>query len=159
MTTYAKANDVEFDTPFTIHADGTIADEPSLYAPEVSCMDQARRDAARAAAQNGAWRSNAYIDVDVDSDWTPLTGFSGQDRYRGAIMHPSEYIGGGLERHLLETPGTYVVVEVREEDGSFPEGDPVGWAILRRDEEHPQDCLYCKVGEPMAHTYEPPSES
>ena len=129
---FDKANDVDFDLPFTIHPDGRITSHPSLYAPDVSLMGEDSREAERAKAQTGGWRSNAYVDVDVDdSAWTPLTGHSGQDRYRGAVMHPSEYIGGGLEDHLLAHPGTYVVVEVRDEDGCFPEGDPIGWALLR----------------------------
>lgn len=134
-TTYAKANDVDFDVPFVVHPDGRITMHPDLYAPDVSMLDEDTREAERAKAQTGAWRSNAYIDLDVDDrEWTPLAGFSGQDRYRGACMHPSEYLGGGLEDYVLAHPGTYVVVEVRDEAGCFPDSDPIGWAILRHDE-------------------------
>ncbi len=76
----------EFDSPFRVHADGTITDVHYEYAPSLQ-------------------------DDRLDSDrWELLNGYSGQDRYSGPIMHNSEYIGGQLERDILETPGVYVVV-------------------------------------------------
>lgn len=118
-------NRVDFDHVFAIDLDdAAVVDGPTgLYAPEVSLV-----------AGEGA-------DVTVDGaggDWQCLTGMTGQDRYHGAGMHPSEYIGAGIARELHERTATaaedgkrvyFAVVEVRDEDGDFPEGDPIGWAI------------------------------
>ena len=64
----------------------------------------------------------AYFDLNVAPDgtdefemsagWELLQGFTGQYGYNGPVMHSSEYVGGGLERHILETPGYYVVLIV-----------------------------------------------
>jgi hypothetical protein len=66
--------------------------------------------------------SGSYFDLAVDEDgtdifemsagWTLLSGFTGQDGYNGPVMHAPEYVGGGLERHIRETPGYYVVLIV-----------------------------------------------
>lgn len=93
--------------------------------------------------------SGSYFDLAVDEDgtdifemsagWTLLRGFTGQDSYNGPVMHASEYVGGGLERYIRETPGYYVVLEVSgrcdydgttictEESGC--DCEPAGWAI------------------------------
>jgi hypothetical protein len=50
-------------------------------------------------------------DDELDSDrWELLDGYSGQYGYSGPVMHPSEFIGGGMARDILATPGTYVAV-------------------------------------------------
>lgn len=97
---------------------------------------------------------NIYADLNVTKDgtdefelsegWTLLTGFTGQHGYNGPVMHPSEFVGGGLERHIRETPGYYVVLIVEgrcDYDGSTecdPEVgcscEPAGWAIAYREE-------------------------
>ena len=73
-------------------------------------------------------------------NWVPLKGFSGQYGYNGPVMHPSEYIGGGLEDYLLENAGIYVViaVNVTEELEShlgepYLETESIGWMILEFD--------------------------
>ena len=48
----------------------------------------------------------------MDEPWELLSGLSGQYGYSGPHMHASEYIGGGLARHILETAGFYVVTVV-----------------------------------------------
>jgi hypothetical protein len=106
---------MDFDHVIELHDDSTISDVDGLYAPDV-LIDH-----------------GDDADVTIEGEgWTALSGHTGQYGYNGAVMHVSEFIGGGLASYLLETPGVYVVVEVREEDGSLPDGDPVGWAILRR---------------------------
>jgi hypothetical protein len=78
---------MEFDHPITVHEDGTVTDGPAnLYAP------------------------NLYDDELDSSEWELLNGYSGQQSYAGPIMHPSEFIGGGMARDILATPGTYVAV-------------------------------------------------
>ena len=103
---------VEFDSPFRVNSDGTITTPlPGVYGPEGT-------------------------DVDGQSDdptWSPVNGWSGQYRYAGPVMHPSEYLGGRMARWVLDTPGVYVLTEARDEDGEFPDGDPVGWVLLTLD--------------------------
>lgn len=89
---YAALSDLmEFDHPITVHADGRITDGPAgVYAPDLLDVIDA---------------------ADFQSDtWELMSGYSGQDRYAGPIMHDSEFIGGGLARDILTTPGTYVAV-------------------------------------------------
>lgn len=87
MTYYRKINDVEFDAVFTILSGGTITDGPAgIDAPE---------------SHDGELMGDG---------WEYVNGYSGQYGYRGPIMHSSEYIGGGMERDMLSTPGIYAVV-------------------------------------------------
>lgn len=68
---------------------------------------------------------------DVYPGWSALAGFTGQYGYNGPVMHPSEYIGGGLERYIRENAGYYVAVVV---DGLYDdeagESESIGWAVL-----------------------------
>ena len=92
--------------------------------------------------------------VDGEEDWqydpaalggwsTFSDGASGQYGYDGPILHPSEFLGGGLAKKVLTTPGTYVLVDVsyQEEEEFDDEGyvildyDPSGWVVLKKDEE------------------------
>lgn len=110
-----KANDVDFNVPFEVTAEREVrlANRPGLYVPEVSNDDTA--------------------DITIHgTGWTALTGFTGQMGYRGAVMHSSEYIGGGLEEYILSNPGIYAVTEVMDDDLEQPE-PPIGWVVLRRD--------------------------
>ena len=104
---------VEFDTPFIVRPGGTIEPAPAVYAPSVFHDDE--------------------TDVTVDGpDWRPLRGYTGQYGYSGAVMHPSEYLGGRLAADILAEPGVYVVVAVEvmpDDDDDSPE--PAGWAVLR----------------------------
>jgi hypothetical protein len=91
---------MEFDHIIRVNADGTITEDLDM-----STMDR-----------------GSYFDLAVDQDgtdifdmsagWTLLSGFTGQYGYNGPVMHASEYVGGGLERHIRETPGYYVVLIV-----------------------------------------------
>ncbi len=62
--------------------------------------------------------------------WELLDGFSGQFRYAGPIMHPSEYIGGRIEEAILEHEGLYCAVVC--EDIDDPD-NPAGWAVAYRE--------------------------
>lgn len=102
---------VEFNCPFRVHANGTVTPDHTFLAPE------------------------SVYDEKVEGPWELLTGYSGQDSYSGPIMHPSEYIGGGLERDILATPGVYVVLAAYSspEEGEEEEEEmPDGWAVARR---------------------------
>lgn len=67
--------------------------------------------------------------------WEVLTGHTGQQGYTGAVMHPSELWSRCHVEDLLrlaDHPGhalLFTCVEVRDEDGSLPDGDPIGWAV------------------------------
>lgn len=81
-------NDVmSFDHVIHVDEDGTITEPTGIYAPEL---------------YDG--------ELESGSPWSLLNGYSGQDRYAGPIMHPSEYIGGQMERDILTTPGYYVAI-------------------------------------------------
>ena len=106
-----KLNDImEFDHVIRVNEDGTVSEDiQGIYAPSL-------------------------YDDELDSDkWEFFsTGYTLQDSYSGPIMHNSEFIGGQLERDILETPGVYVVLvsyysEGSTEDGTYAEG----WAVVR----------------------------
>lgn len=111
---------VSFDRPFTITA-GTpnypapnyTDDLPGVYAPDVYTNE----DGTELTAEPDHWEA--------------VTGHSGQDRYSGPIMHPSETLSAGMADRVLREGGTYVVVEVRDEDGTYPDDTPIGWALMR----------------------------
>lgn len=73
-------------------------------------------------------------DIVIDQEgWEALTGFTGQQGYGGAVMHPSERIGVHIARHMSDLsqdePLTFVVCMVESDD---PNEEPVGWCILHR---------------------------
>ncbi len=89
---------MEMDHVVQVLEDGSVIDRNDLYGPEV------------------------YDDT-VEEPWTLLTGFTGQYGYNGPAMHSSEYVGGGLERHILENPGYYVTLM------DYSEENPTEWYI------------------------------
>lgn len=104
----------EFDHVFTVAEDGTVSDGPDyLYAPTVTHSDE----------------HDIEYEQYVGRTWAPLTGYTGQWGYSGAVMHASETLSGGLARDILTEPGTYVTVVVESDD---PDGEEAaGWAVLR----------------------------
>lgn len=129
----AKAIDaVDFDRVFVM--DGSTlgfrhVSPDNVLAPEVVCDDE--------------------HDILIDgvplarSEWSAITGMTGQHGYAGAVMHPSEYIGRAIASHMSylseDEPMTFVVCEVRDDDGCTP----VGWCVLYRDNVAPDfRCLF-----------------
>jgi hypothetical protein len=117
---------MEFDHVITVSADGTITDSTQDFYGDVS-MELVDAD-------SGRWELRA----ELGDGWELLSGFSGQYGYSGPCMHPSEFIGGGLERHIRETPGHYVAVVVESDCGYTEDGcnaedgcycEPDGWAV------------------------------
>lgn len=91
---YALSRLMDFDHVVRVHADGSVTDaEPGVWAPELSPEG---RDVLTAASEADGWAL--------------LNGYSGQYGYRGPIMHPSEFIGGGMARDILARPGLYVAL-------------------------------------------------
>ena len=134
---------MEFDHVIRVNADGTVSDSPldpyfDLHVVEVT---------------EGTW----VDEFSIPEGWQLLRGFTGQYAYSGPVMHSSEFIGGGMARHILETPGDYVALVVESEDlhhwqvstftgtktcercGLLPlddedmestcQGEPAGWAV------------------------------
>lgn len=66
--------------------------------------------------------------------WYLLRGFSNQYGYAGPLLHPSEFIGGGLERHILAHPGLYVALPVHEllDDSDDDVIESESWVIAHR---------------------------
>lgn len=114
---------MEFDTVVWSDGRGAVWDEVPVYAPEVVGDDD---DELTACAER--------------QGWTLLSGWTGQHGYGGPQMHASEYVGGGLANHILETEGFYVAV-----------------ALLADDDEHAA-CAYCEAGETSEHNPEPPPD-
>lgn len=105
----ARLTDImEFEHVIQVHPDGTITEPTGIYAPQL---------------YDG--------ELESGSPWSLLNGFSGQDRYAGPIMHQSEYIGGGMERFIRESPGIYVALVDYPIDGTEPDG----WAVAFRTEQ------------------------
>lgn len=116
MKTLSDAMD--FDHIIRVTSDGTITEPTSApYAPS------ATHDETHDVLLN-------LTPYRESKTWSLLTGFTGQYGYDGAVMHASEYIGGGLEAYILTHPGLYVAltVEVDPTDDD-PEPFPAGWCI------------------------------
>ncbi|UDL16707.1 hypothetical protein SEA_ATUIN_14 [Arthrobacter phage Atuin] len=118
-------NDVmEFDHVIRVHKDGTVSHRDGKHhAPDLTM--EVDEDGQSIHADDSDIKRDAE-----SSGWELLSGWTGQQGYRGPVMHPSEYIGGRLADHILETPGYYVVTEVRTDDPEDEEG--AGWAIAYR---------------------------
>lgn len=81
-------------------------------------------------------------DIEIMGEgWTALTGKTGQYSYHGAVMHPSEFIGERLAKDIAEMCDdayedgrklAWTVVEVRDDDLQYPDGDPIGWVMVYR---------------------------
>lgn len=106
---------VEFDCPFRVAEDGKVETGPleGVYVPSVYHDDE-----SDVVIDDAAW-------------WAWSAGYTGQWGYSGPVMHASEYLGGRMERDLLDDPGVYVVVVVLTLDSE----DDAGWIVLKREEQ------------------------
>jgi hypothetical protein len=103
---------MEFDHVIEVHADGTVTDRNDIYAGEIVRQPlTAEGDAIDAPV--------------VAAGWELLDGYSGQDRYSGPCMHPSEFIGGRIAQDILDEPGVYVALVL---EGDYPDER---WNICR----------------------------
>lgn len=112
---------MEFDHVIQVLDNGTVVDgPPGIYAPEF------HNDELSGYFRNGV--------ADV---WEQFSaGYTGQ--YGVATpMHDSEFIGGRLERDIIDTPGTYAAVvcywdcTCESEVGECNEDHAEGWAVAR----------------------------
>lgn len=102
MTTF---NDLmEFDCVIRVTPDGKAERADDIYAPSL-------------------------LDGELEgTGWTLMDGYSGQQGYSGPLMHQSEFVGGGMERDILATPGLYVTLV----NYLFDEEEPTEWAVAFR---------------------------
>lgn len=108
---------LSFDSPpVRVNSDGTLTEVRDVYSPESFAAD-------------GADDETDILTPARLAGWEVLTGYSGQHGYNGPVMHPSEFIGEGLARAILSTPGVYAVASV---DDVEDDGYPIGWVVLRK---------------------------
>lgn len=133
-------NDImEFDHIIHVDWNGYVTEPDkdekgkSLWAPEVEFLP-------------GDWEMGTRADVYVGGEWEAMMGCTGQYGYNGPIMHESEFIGGGMERRILETPGYYVCAVVEKDyDEETDDRELVGWVCLyREDDWHNPECTKCE---------------
>jgi hypothetical protein len=114
---------MEFDHVIRIHDDGLAEDVygEGIYAPELSidCDDEGQ---ISTADDDAMWHDA------LEQGWVLLTGHTGQWGYKGPLMHSSEYVGGGLERAIRDTPGYYVCVAINDRLGNA-----AGWVVAFRE--------------------------
>lgn len=129
---------MEMDTVIRVYEGGRI-DWPmkNVHAPEVSVMLDADDQITDVAEEEMTMWVKAQ-------GWDLLTGWTGQSGYSGPLMHPSEFVGGKLAEHIMETPGYYTCVVISS-DKPCPCGEdqvgcecpldvePAGWAIAYRE--------------------------
>ena len=108
MTTRTLSDRMDFDHVVQVHDDGTVTDADNVYAPDL------------------------YDEELQGTEWSLLDGYSGQYGYSGPMMHPSEYIGGGLARDILAQPGYYVSLVAYDENG-----EDFGWAVAYKEKVQP----------------------
>lgn len=87
------------------HGDGTVSVERGTYAPEVSCETD---DDGQISKEDDA----SMVASIERQGWKVESGWSGQYLYSGPIMHVSEFVGGRVAEHVLETDGLWVAVDV-----------------------------------------------
>lgn len=110
-----------FDHVIRSNGDGTFEEVWEEFAPEVYLYE----------TESGEWELER-----LSGEWQFLTGFSGQYGYDGPLLHSSEYIGGGLAKHITNVPGLYVAAVAYPmplDDDEDPELD--SWVVLYREEE------------------------
>lgn len=124
---------LDLDQPFRVAHDGTVTDAPDgdrrYWAPEVTHDPTADVVIHSDAGDRPGW------------GWHTLTdALSRQWGYRGAVMHPSEYVGPAIADRVMYyadtaredgEAATFVMVEVTDPDGD-DDGDPIGWVVLYR---------------------------
>lgn len=124
------------DHVIRVDADGTISNAVGVYAPEIYCD----YDGPFSEASIMDSHESDMIESVKRQGWTLETGWTGQYSYSGAIMHPSEYIGGRMEEYIRETPGHWVALSVElhpsEDDPEYNNGsgesESAGWVLAYR---------------------------
>lgn len=120
-------DDFEFGVALTVDANGQTRQ------PYGSCaVDELGIVEFDSDGQFGADAEAEWVRSCNRRGWQPVAGLTGQYAYNGAVMHPSEYLGGAMAERLAATPGTYAVVAVESFDPDGGDAEAIGWAIMRR---------------------------
>jgi hypothetical protein len=115
--------------------DGTVSEDTSgVYAPELNVTLDADGQTVDIDAAD-------LIATAKRSGWGIETGWSNQYAYAGPFLHSSEFIGGGLAEHILETPGYWVVVVPSVTSGHCTDGDNLCGDCVREEERGSDDWL------------------
>jgi hypothetical protein len=128
-----KIDAVDFDRVFVM--DGSVLGFRHVFPDSAHGPETVEYDPVAGLAIDGV--------ALADSEWSALTGFTGQYGYNGPIMHSSEFIGRAIARHMSylsgDEPVTFVVCVVRGDDAE----EDAGWCILYRPNVAPDfKCLY-----------------
>lgn len=124
---------MDFDHPIRVMPDGTVTDAIREHAPNVHAYP----------SKTAGGPDEILV---IPDNWRLMDGYSGQQGYRGPIMHPSEFIGGRMADDILSEPAVYVAVAVygidancdSEECDRKGEGSPDcnhgihGWAVATK---------------------------
>lgn len=127
---------MEFYCPIRVLPGGVVIPALELDAPELYM--EVDGDGQSIHADDSDIKGQAEA-----AGWRLLQGYTGQYSYNGPVMHPSEFIGGGMARDILDTPGYYVALVVEapcnyEGDSECDietgcECEPAGWAVAFRE--------------------------
>lgn len=118
---------MQFDHVIRVNSDGTVEDDiPDVWAPESAVGTDG--DGSILAEHEQAW-----VESIQRQGWELMCGWSGAYLAGNtAIMHPSEFIGGGIAEHILENPGLYCAITVETVDD---DEEAAGWAVCYRSED------------------------
>jgi hypothetical protein len=95
---------MQVDHVVLVREDGTVADAPSsIYAPDIY------------VGHTGNGKEYVLVQAH-QNDWSVEYGWSRQYNYAGPVMHPSEFIGGDVADHIMETPGLWAAVVPHDMD-------------------------------------------
>jgi hypothetical protein len=126
---------MQMDHVVRVDGEGLVHDDVQrVWAPEVECGTDDD-------GQILAVHERAMIDYLKRQGWDAQRGWSGQYGTTGedVIMHVSEFVGGSLARHILDSPGFWTVCSVDTEDpetGERDYGNPAGWVVLHQPLRH-----------------------
>lgn len=118
---------MSFDHVIRVDANGDVTHVDEYYYFEVTTYK----------GEDEVWKTE-YV---LPEGWSVMNGYSGQSGYAGPDMHQSEYIGGGMARDILATPGLYVALEVRPDCGYTEDGcneedgcncQPESWVVATK---------------------------
>lgn len=104
---------MEFDNVIEVKPNGLIVDRDGIWAPDL---------------RNGELEASA-----IEQGWSLMAGYTGQQG-GGDVMHNSEFIGGGMELDIRETPGIYAALVCYwdpDEDDDEDDDNIEGWAVAR----------------------------
>ena len=110
---------MQMDHVIQVHADGSVTDAPAdVYGPEVTVETDDDGQYLGTRDDHGKLTWNVHVD---GNGWTLLKGYAVDDG--SELLHPSQYIGGGLEEAILASPGYYVATVVCDEEA------PSSWCV------------------------------